>query len=518
MNISYISVGRNIKLYFNLFISVILLVVIGWIYTNSVYTFGKINHIEQLPHIYAQQNSVYLINDFFVNYTRSVNPRYYYAKLIAIVSRNFGLETTFYILTNLCNISILLITFFLVYHFSKSIKAIVAPILLLSLSGFANLGGAGTITDVYFLPQLFVMPLLLLSVLIYLINNKLFWISILLVCTAIPYHPSAAILVLLTIFLTQLIRFYLFLYCIEHSQLEKIKKAILKLISFGIIIFIIYQITTVIFCIPRSSIQHNEHIKILAEFRHPHHYLFSHFKTADKINFYYLSIVIFCCIQFLKESKTSTYNIVLMLFSVSLILVIGILPEIFDNLYLKKFIDLQPFRIIFLFRWLSFIIISITLIKLFYHKTLHFFICLLLLSYSLIVSQGYSFARFFRPNINYTISANKSGLFDYIKNNTDSDSTFLTPNDFGDLRISPGRSIVVDYKSYPFNHYAEQEWYDRINRIYGGKDNSKYSNITDIELINLKDAYTFTYAILFNCDRTSFKVLYQDNYYCMIEL
>jgi hypothetical protein len=112
--------------------------------------------------------------------------------------------------------------------------------------------------------------------------------------------------------------------------------------------------------------------------------------------------------------------------------------------------------------------------------------------------------------------------------NTPSDALFITPPDFGILRIAGRRGIVVDHTAVPFGAEAIREWYSRVLHCYGpfpnGKDDAfdvmtrNYQGVTPARLEQIKHEYGVSYAILFADTSTPKVVLYRNPSFKVIAL
>ena len=96
----------------------------------------------------------------------------------------------------------------------------------------------------------------------------------------------------------------------------------------------------------------------------------------------------------------------------------------------------------------------------------------------------------------------------YIRNNTEKNAIFLTPPNFGTLRIIGERAIIVDFKAFPFLDEAMLEWKQRIIDCYGASKASgfdamlefdqNYKEITDSKMLYLSKKYDASYSVLYN--------------------
>ena len=132
---------------------------------------------------------------------------------------------------------------------------------------------------------------------------------------------------------------------------------------------------------------------------------------------------------------------------------------------------------------------------------------------------------FFRPKFSF---ANSFGddveIGRFVSNNTPEEAIFLTPPEFGILRIVGKRAIVVDY----VNGLCTQEWHERLLDCYGSteafgfsalnKMDENFKNITDEKILSIKEKYNISYAILYKETKTHYPILYKNNTYKLIYL
>jgi len=117
---------------------------------------------------------------------------------------------------------------------------------------------------------------------------------------------------------------------------------------------------------------------------------------------------------------------------------------------------------------------------------------------------------------------------EFAKENTEEDSLFLTPPEFGLFRLMAKRAIVVNWKSFPFQDYAMVEWKNRMDNCYGQtkerghkvrrKMAERYHHIRDKKILALYSDYGFSYCVLFADTATQFPVLYENKRYKIISL
>jgi hypothetical protein len=115
----------------------------------------------------------------------------------------------------------------------------------------------------------------------------------------------------------------------------------------------------------------------------------------------------------------------------------------------------------------------------------------------------------------------------WTRTNTDPDAVFITPPDFGVLRILGRRAIVVDHTSIPFGAAAIRQWYARMLHCYGpvrgdGDEavaamNENYRHVTAERLATIRGSYGVTHAVLFAETPSTQPALYANATYKVIQ-
>ena len=116
----------------------------------------------------------------------------------------------------------------------------------------------------------------------------------------------------------------------------------------------------------------------------------------------------------------------------------------------------------------------------------------------------------------------------YARQNTPTDAIFLTPPGFGRFRLTASRSIIVDFKAFPFQDWAILEWKQRMENCYGNVKSigfpalddmeEKYRYIDDEKILGLKNKYNISYAVLHSETETSFPILFFDDKYKIVSI
>lgn len=169
--------------------------------------------------------------------------------------------------------------------------------------------------------------------------------------------------------------------------------------------------------------------------------------------------------------------------------------------------------IIFIFRYIK--------INIWFSRIITFIIVIAVISLS--------YADVFPDRPNFTlkdINSNKTEIAYWAESNTPHDSVFLTPPDFGIFRLAANRSIVVDFKAFPFQDQAMLEWYERLEDCYDvqshigfdavdGMDRN-YRNISSMKLMELRNIYDINYAVIYHETETTFPIIYETKDYKVV--
>jgi hypothetical protein len=316
----------------------------GILVTFQNYEFGAGNHIEQLPLIFRSANPDYLPNDFFVNSASGFGPRFYYTALIGFIGRVISIEDVFLLFTLLSNILVVLITGFTARNlFGEWAGLLVIPII--SAGGIIQLGEASALTQSNLLPQLLVMPLCLAAIWAALRQNWLLCAGLAVVGSFI--HPLAALetgfIAILSTFLIQPGKNRRTIFCAGAAA-------------------IILVITALGWFLQESggSIDQSEFIRILAFFRHPHHYLPSTFPIRAYVDTVFLLIAVAIAAYWLwHRSYTSAHTLGTMGFMIVVVLVLCVGGYIFVEVIPSRlWVTAQTFRLLFIVNWLGKILIA----------------------------------------------------------------------------------------------------------------------------------------------------------------
>lgn len=491
----------------------------GIITTLMNYSFGNNDQIEQLPIIYRFLDSNYLINDFFVNSNDGYSPRYFYTNLIVFLAKFVSIPTLFFFGTLLSNISISVISFLTTKRlFNNVFSGLIAAALVMT-APLVAIGTGKYLYGTQFNPTTLVFPLILLSF-YFLIQRKLFYslcitgvVSLFHVLIGFEYG---------VLFLSA----FLFLDFYHKKNL----KSFLRKGVFGASIIVAFLLPNLIpYYSSNSTIDTTTFIEIVANFRHPHHYILSHILTLKETIkiFIFFSVFIFLLYSWKSKTKNQFHSKLIKLLAAILVF-LNLIGWMFTEIISTKLITtLQFLRLLDLLKWIAVLFVANKIalwvqykINLARFKTIVFAVLLLFVSsrYLINLKNSQTERNYFSLHV---LEKSKSDISNFIQENTNKNSLFLVPHDFGFLRVHSKRAIVVDYKSFPFQNKAMQEWYKRIENCYGlEKDEfeNQYRLLTDEKIMALYKEYGFDYAILHPETSTKIPVLYKNKDYKIVHL
>ncbi len=533
----------------------------GVMATLANYQFGGNDQIEQLPIIYRTVDPNYLSNDFFTNNTSGFSPRFYYSKLISLLSYFIGIPWIFFLGTLFSNMVTSILTYLTGKRlFNNADAGIFAAALAMFFPTIA-LGGDQVFYASLFTPTTLVFPLILLS--FYLLLQRKIIPCLIITGFVSLFHILIGLeygILFLSIFI---IRDYL-----ENNNLKKaLKSSSLFLV---IIIFLLPNL------IPhfqnKTSIESSLFIEIIAHFRHPHHYLLSEIGTLKELwRFVLIAIVIVLTLPDWKKSIQTFYDKRAFHITTILLSIAVLLGWVFVELIPSKLItSLQLLRMLNIGKWLFLLLVAnhftISLKrKKFHPRTVVVLSLLALLSFASEISwqkvllmgmiYGVILLLLFKTNrrtlfasfivligtivaLNYwgsspiqkyqkkylssnQLTANQSSLVEFIRKNTSEESVFLSPHLFGFIRTEAKRAIVIDFKAFPFKETVMLEWYRRIEDCYGLQEDAfekVYKNLDDSRIHQLQKKYNFDYAILYQETETKIPTIYSDSEYKIIDL
>lgn len=316
----------------------------------SHYQFGSGDHIEQLPIVLKMIDANYLERDFFVVANSEFGPRYYYAKILSILIRFFGLPQTFFFLFSVSFALIISATYFIGYNlFGRShIVGMLSVVFSLLLPQLITIGGNSSFLAAYNLkPVTMITPLIMLAIWAGIVGKPILAAAFSLL--ALPIHPLWAMEVgAVSIFASAWSNRTL------KGKGVKFTKILLSisLLIFGYAIFFHGRMEQVI--------DTNDFVDIVARFRHPHHYIPSSWSpSAFLTTASFLWIVFLLWYLWSRNIKTTTASSIALITPFVVIPVTWIGGYIFVEVFpTRLWTTAQVFRLSILLNWLGLVILA----------------------------------------------------------------------------------------------------------------------------------------------------------------
>lgn len=472
--------------------------------TNVRYHAGDNNHIETLPGVYRVLDPHYLDNDYIFTAHNTVNPRSYFSFITGNLAKLTTLETVFYVLTVLSNLWIMITMYAIAYYLSKDRLYSVGAALLILFFDWGNVGGAGFIAEYYLVPQLLATPLVLTAV--YLFLKKRYAYSYPFFLLAIAIHLSLSMLTFMAVCISGFI-------LIPQDRRRIVILAIAT--AMGTIALFPNQTAGVISA--------DDYDLIMGVFRAPHHYLPSTFSQEEYLRFFALTFTGYMGFWYFIRKRNQRTVVLLGAYMVSLLLLLAgyIFVELVHNSFM---LQIQTFRLVYLVRVISVIMFMILIGALLGKRSFQTRVLVLILIMSVMAVYNY---RLFKttyvnsavlPDIRLMKVPNREALYTFIRT-TPENTVFLSPPDFGDIRLYGERALVVDWKAFPFNAKDTFMWYDRVLHLYGSNSlDINYRNLGDRGLVMNSRRYESTMAVLYSDTSSDLPVVYKDEYFKVVAI
>jgi hypothetical protein len=534
---------------------------LGVLTTLLHYSFGNNDHIEQLPIIYRTLDPNYLTNDFFVNSNAGFSPRYYYAQVVSFFGSFMGIPLFFLIGTLLSNIAISVLTYINATLLLKNQKTAILTAACVMLFPTLHLGGDLVLFGSMFTPTTLVFPFVLLAFYFFLKKNMI-----------LCFITTGAISLVHILIGLEYGMLLFFTWVLVDFLQKKSLKSVLKKVPFLAIVIVFLLPNLIPYFETKASIDNTLFIEILAHFRHPHHYVLSEILSLGEILKLgiILTIILLTWKAFVKKAHNKDHTASIAIIGMLLAGAILLNWIFIEWIPVKEITTLQLLRLLNFGKWIFMLLLvnyihqsiigkgnrlhevmvfalfiflvtlsGVSLIKLFVLITISTWALyllftqrkqLLLISLPLILTGIFvlnqapipflqPYQKQFLSTSDLSESQKEVSLF--IQSHTDEHAVFLTPPLFGFLRTEAKRAIVVDFKAFPFQEIAMQEWYQRINDCYGlDKEimHLSYQDITDEKIVQLQKKYGFDYAVLNVGTVTKIPTIYSNSEYKIIDL
>lgn len=315
---------------------------------------------------------------------------------------------------------------------------------------------------------------------------------------------------------------------------------------------------------------------IIGEFRNPHHYIPSTWPWEQVVIFFLAELVVVMIILSKKVSFLKKYKNELLINILVLNLLFGIGYIFVELIPITSIIKLQLFRISILslliiklvlglafiqsiskgYFSLIFFPLSIFILTTRYESfsndlLLLIFISISLASLILLLREKkilllpkisllylliFTAVSCLQANYRYQIKfqnyePNRAGLYQWIKENSQEQSLFITPISFYDFRYGAERAMIISYKSFMFKEDQMIEWYSRVGDLCNESEPScngwrctdycdeRYKSINYAQFLKLDEKYDADYLVTFiDADELPFMEVYADDRYKVYKL
>lgn len=351
---------RNHRLEFNSLslTDVIVFALLAGILTTLIagYRIDSTHPTEQIPVILRMVDESYLTNDFFVNTYSEFGPRFFYAQLMAFLTRFIPLYSVYFILTLSTNSIIALISGLVARDMfgGSNLAGLLAAGIVMSVTNF-GLGSGATIYATSLNPARLILPLLLLS--LWAAINQRPLICAILAGIASIIHATFG-LETGTLALAMLATVYLLVE--RNDPSPEGKKATVVKISAAFFILFFFAALSAVPYLSEEQIDANRFIYLVAYLRNPHHDIPSTFGTQDYLNgLFFLIATGIAWYWWQKKPETPRHMAIaipVFIFIVALFCVGGYLfVEIIPS---RLWTIARTFRLLFLVKWLGLVVVA----------------------------------------------------------------------------------------------------------------------------------------------------------------
>ncbi len=320
--------------------------------TAATYTYGSGNQIEQLPIVLRSIEPSYLSHDFFVNSASGFGPRFYFAEFIAAVAGSPSRVPAVYLaLTALSNVAVSLVTFFFARAlYAKSDEAgLLASAAVMSVTTFP-LGFCPAIYHASLVPAALGSPWIFAGIFAS-VRGRLVLGSTLCGIASI-FHPlfglEAALLSVACCMVTEL------------ATARAVPKRLWGPLLLSMLLIALFSALSLIPYASQPRISSEHFVRILAEFRHPHHYVPSTFSPMEYLSASaYLGALLIAGIWWRTMAVSTRKEAVRLLVLGVLILTLCVAGFFFVEVVpLRIWVTAQPFRLLYLLKWLGLVLMA----------------------------------------------------------------------------------------------------------------------------------------------------------------
>jgi hypothetical protein len=568
----------------------LILLITSLLSTVLRYKYGISDQIESLPIVFKFQDNSLFQNDYIIETISREGPRVLYGVVIGFISNILPIEILAFLLTCLSNFVIFYYTYLLLSKYNNNVRAehAIAIGSLLSLYSF-ELGASGNLLSDMLLPDTLVKPLIFVC--FYYGLEKRYTLATIPLALLSFFHPLMGLVYLCINLFAWFYREYFLDRKSVLQTIHKLLLPVLTVALLAIVFLIVfgakdhrlkvddYINILAYFRHPHHYIPSTFYLKdyILFIISGVSIYLLSYksktelFDTLSVFARLFLLVISFLCVLgYLFVEVLPNKLIVTLQFFRYLYFIKWLTPLLFlrylvinDKFNLVSIIYIfSPISILYFIAKdkyvnipsnanviLSIVIISgslflipfhnLALVGIFYGAicivyflnlkiTLAYFFCTLCTIVALSIINP-KFLSSYLPKFKIEAEINNfAAICNEAKDLGEKNDLYLVPPNGGEFRIIAKKSIVVDFKVFPFVEYAMLEWHNRLRACYGNLNSTgfnaipemetNYKQIDDEKLMRIKNVYGIHYAVLYNETKSEFNEVAQNEEYKIVKI
>jgi len=488
------------------------------VFVCTSYKFGVSDHNEQIPIVLRVLDSSYLMNDWFVNQTEGLSPRFFFSQLISLFTHYLSINMVYFLLFVICS-GITIFSIYFIAHtlFENNLVALFTA--LAFLFGPRISLGSNWITGQILVPSTLAIALITFSLYLYLTNRK--QVSFFILGISTLFQPILGLLAMGVVLVNEIMMVG------TRKTTEIIVDSGKYLVIYGIIAvwgFLPLYLTS-------SDLSNPDIFYILTYMRHPHHYCPFSFPYKDYLAFFGLLTIFLLAIYLNYIPKNPEFHHFCKI-CIGSILMLGIIGTIFVEIIPIPLIGklqlfrINPFIAIFAYPYIFSLLIGTVSILIPKSLCLTSNKCHFMKPFVIVIAVILSGIILVQTDIHATETKNDE-LYQWIQGNTPDDAVFIIPPRMDDFRLGANRAIVVDWKAFPFKDSAIIEWKERIYDVTDNYENNflfqgfssysqldkSYALMNESDFLYLSKKYDAKYLVMTNERELGFTELYSGTRY-----
>ncbi len=314
------------------------------------YRFGIGNQIEQFALVERVLQSDFIPADFYVNSSSGFGPRFYHVRAVAALADVVSLPWAVLLLSVATNFAVALVTFMGSRRVlgASSVAAATAATLVVVNPGF-SLGLAGFLRFDSFQPASVAIPLALGGLALIASHTRLYLAAALL-AAASAFHPLIGAETAAVAFAAA---------CLFRPTGAAVMRVVPPALLCASLMVLLWALPPLVLEHSAGAVPAGVVYDVMARFRAPHHYLASAMPTAHYATFaVFLGGVVAIAVARFRRHGVEPPVVRLGLVAFMVVVVAMASAYFVDRMRDELWVMAQPFRLLFLVKWIGFLIIS----------------------------------------------------------------------------------------------------------------------------------------------------------------